>query len=128
MGKLTDDITKLVGEIGTLRKGRVELMKDLVRGTKDLEDTVSAMRAGFQRNHAGMARRLKTNLKAFNRGLKSKVDKMEAGFRKNHSEMAKSTKAERLSFISGMSETVARMRKEFTSDLSGARRAWRGQN
>ena len=127
MGILTDDMTRLVREIVDLRQGRGKFMKDLARETMEMENSVSAMRAGFLKSHGGMARRLKADLKSFNRNLKNNVKKMEAGFRKAHAEMARETWAERQAFVSGLNETVAGLRQEFASDLSGARRAWHGQ-
>lgn len=56
MGKLTDDMTRLRGEIDALRSDRGALMQDLARGAKDLASTVSAMQAGFAAAHAAMAR------------------------------------------------------------------------
>ncbi len=127
MGILTDDMTRLVGEIVDLRRGRGAFMKDLARETKEMEDSVSVMRAGFLKSHGGMARRLKANLKAFNRNLKSSVKNMEAGFNKAHSAMARKTRAERQAFVADLNEAGAGLRQEFASDLSGARRAWQGQ-
>ena len=127
MGILTDDITRLVGEIVELRRGRGEFMKDMARETKEMEDSVSVMLGGFLKSHTDMARRLKDDLNAFNHNLKNNVRNMEAGFRKVHSEMARETKADRQAFVSGLNEAVAGLRQEFTSDLSGARRVWHGQ-
>ncbi len=127
MGILTDDITRLVDEIVNLRHGREEFMKDLARETKEMEESVSVLRAGFLKSHSGMARRLKADLNAFNHNLKNNVKNMEAGFHKAHSEMARETKAERRAFVSGLNEAVTGLRQEFASDLSGARRIWHGQ-
>ncbi|EKD22145.1 MAG: hypothetical protein ACD_87C00136G0010 [uncultured bacterium] len=56
MGNLTDDMTRLRGEVDALRSNRGALMQDLARGAKDLTSTVSAMQAGFAAAHAAMAR------------------------------------------------------------------------
>ena len=57
MGNLTDDMTRLRGEVDALRSDRGALMQDLARGAKDLASTVSAMQADFAAAHATMARK-----------------------------------------------------------------------
>ena len=57
MGNLTDDMTRLRGEVDALRSDRGALMQDLARGAKDLASTVSAMQSDFAAAHATMARK-----------------------------------------------------------------------
>ena len=57
MGNLTDDMTRLRGEVDALRSARGALMNDLTRGARDLTTAVSAMRADFAAAHATMARK-----------------------------------------------------------------------
>ena len=57
MGNLTDDMTRLRGEVDALRGARGALMQDLARGAKDLASTVSAMQSDFAAAHATMARK-----------------------------------------------------------------------
>ncbi len=93
MGVLTDDITRLVGEITAGRHSRAEFIKGLRRGVKDLGEEALSMRSRFQRDHHNMA--------------------VEA-------------RAERMNFVSGLNKTVISLLRSFTSDLSGAHRAWVG--
>jgi len=57
MGNLTDDMTRLRGEVDALRSDRGALMQELARGAKDLAATVSAMQADFAAARATMARK-----------------------------------------------------------------------
>ena len=57
MGNLTDDMTRLRGEVDALRSDRGALMLDLARGAKDLASSVSAMQSGFATAHATMAKK-----------------------------------------------------------------------
>ena len=57
MGNLTDDMTRLRGEVDALRSDRGALMQELARGAKDLASSVSAMQSGFADAHATMARK-----------------------------------------------------------------------
>ncbi|MBU1185014.1 MAG: hypothetical protein KJ663_07530 [Proteobacteria bacterium] len=57
MGNLTDDMTRLRGEVDALRSDRGALMQDLARGAKDLASSVSAMQSGFSAAHATMAKK-----------------------------------------------------------------------
>jgi len=57
MGNLTDDMTRLRGEVDALRSERETLMQDLARGAKNLASTVSAMQAEFSADHAAMAKK-----------------------------------------------------------------------
>ena len=57
MGNLTDDMTRLRGEVDALRGERGARMQNLAQGAKDLASSVSAMQSGFAAAHATMARK-----------------------------------------------------------------------
>lgn len=73
MGHLTDDITRLCGEILTLRNARETLVRDLAQGTMDMKKAVSAMRTRFRDAHAEMTRKTKAERTAFKTGLRNNV-------------------------------------------------------
>ena len=81
MGNLTDDMTRLRGEIDVQRNARGALMQDLARGAKDLSSVVSAMRADFSSTHAAMARKAKRGRDGAVNSIKKRVNRM-------HREMA----------------------------------------
>jgi len=66
MGRLTEDMTRLRDEIGALHNARETF-------TKDLEEGVSALRAGFRDAHAEVAETTKAGLQAFVSGLRESV-------------------------------------------------------
>src|SRR3990170_2127992 len=78
MGRLTDDMTRLVGEIHTARGDRGRVMRDLKRATVEMKRAVTGMQAGFRSAHADMARRQQRMLSGFVSNLRSTV----GGFRK----------------------------------------------
>ncbi len=57
MGNLTDDMTRLRGEVDALRSDRGALMQELARGARDLASTVSAMQADFAAARTAMAKK-----------------------------------------------------------------------
>lgn len=73
MGHLTDDITRLCGEILALRNSRETLVRELTRGTMDMKKAVSAMRTRFRDAHAEMTRKTKAERAAFKTGLRNNV-------------------------------------------------------
>ena len=76
MGNITNDMTRLRGEIDALRGARGALMQELVRGAGDLAATVSAMRAGFDAAHTAMAIKNRRDLVSYVTGIKKQVGKM----------------------------------------------------
>ena len=76
MGNLTDDMTRLRGEIDALRGARSALMKDLTRGAGDLAATVSAMRADFSAAHIAMAKKAGRNRAAYVARIQKRVGRM----------------------------------------------------
>ena len=126
MGNLTDDMTRLRGEIDALRNARGALMHDLAQGAKNLAGEVFAMRAGFAETHAAKARIAKEERSAFVSGMFSTVSSLLADFSCSRADMARSDQAARGAFVSDVKKTVASLLKNTAEDLEGARRVWRG--
>ena len=78
MGRLTDDMTRLVGEIHAGRDDRGRLMRDLKHGTVEMKRAVAGMQARFGSAHADMAQRQQRMLHGFVSDLRATV----AGVRK----------------------------------------------
>ncbi len=66
MGRLTDEMTRLCHEIVDRRGARKGFVKDLTQH-------VAALKADFHRSHADMARKSKTERRAFMSHLKTTV-------------------------------------------------------
>jgi len=112
MGTLTESMTRLCGEIVSLRGARLTFVRDL---GKD----VAAMKADFRRAHAEMGRRTKVERQSFVKALGHEVASLMAGFHRAHQDMARKTRAERRG-------AWAHMKKTLGADLAGAHRAWFG--
>lgn len=80
MGRLTDDITRLVGEIHAGRGERERLVQDLRHATAEMKRTVAAMQARFHAAHADTAARKRRWLREFVGGLRSTVTSLRNGF------------------------------------------------
>jgi colicin import membrane protein len=119
MGPLTESMTRLCGEIVTLRGARLNFVRDLGQD-------VATMKSEFRRAHTDMARRTKAERQGFVKSLGHEVETMRAGFRRDHTNMARQTKAERRAALNRLKKTVGSMRREFALDLAGAHRAWCG--
>ena len=76
MGNLTDDMTRLRGEVDVLRSDRRALMQELARGAKDMASTVSAMQADFAAAHATMARKTGNARASYVARIKRQVGRM----------------------------------------------------
>ena len=85
MGNLTDDMTRLRGEVDALRSDRGALMQDLARGAKDLASSVSAMQADFAAAHATMARKTGKARASYVARIKKQVGRMR---KENASDLA----------------------------------------
>jgi len=85
MGNLTDDMTRLRGEVDALRSDRGALMQELARGAKDLASTVSAMQADFAAAHATMARKTGKARASYVARIKKQVGRMR---KENASDLA----------------------------------------
>ncbi len=76
MGKLTDDMTRLRGEVDALRADRGMLMQGLASGAKELATEVSAMQASFAKAHTAMAKKTRRELTSFVSGIEKKVGRI----------------------------------------------------
>lgn len=81
MGMLTDDVTRLCGEISSMRRARVAMKKGLACSTQDRRAAVSQMQAGFANAHGEMARQSKASRSAFVSNLKRAVAGKRREFR-----------------------------------------------
>ncbi len=119
MGTLTESMTRLCGEIVTLRGARLTFVRDLGQD-------VATLKADFRRAHNEMARRTKAERQGFVKALGHEVASLMAGFHRAHKAMARQTKAERRAAVNHLKKTVGGMRREFSLDLAGAHRVWFG--
>ena len=135
MGNLTDDMTRLRGEVEVLRGVRGALMQDLTRGARDLTTAVSAMRATFSAAHAAISKQTRGERETFVAAVVSEVNSLLDAFCRNRNDMARKGRVDRGVFLSKMRRQVTGMRREVTGmcrdtadDLMGARLAWRGES
>jgi hypothetical protein len=119
MGPLTESMTRLCGEIVSLRGARLTFVRDLGQEVADLK-------ADFRRAHNEMAQRTKAERQVFVKSLGREVASLMTGFHLAHKAMARQTKAERRAAVNHLKKTVGSMRREFSMDLSGAHRVWFG--
>jgi hypothetical protein len=119
MGRLTEDMARLCGEIVTLRGTRESFVVDL-------RQDVASMIARFRRTHSEKARMSKEKRLADLSGLRQTVAAMKSGFRRSHANMAWETQRGRLSFVAGLKQTTSDMLHEYALDIGGAHRAWFG--
>jgi hypothetical protein len=70
---LTEDMTRLCGEINALRRMRGSMMSELQHGAKGLKQSVSELCAHFGRARTTMAKRTKNERAAFLNNLKRSV-------------------------------------------------------
>lgn len=80
MGRLTDDITRLVAEIHAGHGERGRLLRDLRQSTAEMKGAVAAMQAGFRGAHGDMATRQQRMLRGFVAGLRGTVAGLRNGF------------------------------------------------
>jgi hypothetical protein len=73
MGRITEDFTRLVGEIQGGHRDRQQMMRDLGRNGAE-------MQAGFHAARAEMSRRQKNALRDFATGIENKVSGLLKGF------------------------------------------------
>jgi hypothetical protein len=128
MGNLTNDMTRLRGEVDALRSDRGALMQDLARGAKNLASTVSAMQAGFAAAHTAMAKKTSRERCDFVAGVISDVNSLLGAFSQDRNDMARKGRHDRGVFLLEMKKQVTGMCKETAGDLMEARIAWRGQS
>ena len=70
---LTDDMTKLCGEILALRHNRDDLMNHLARESRDRSKSVAGLCGQFASTRAAMARRTKSERLSFLHNLKRTI-------------------------------------------------------
>ena len=127
MGNLTDDMTRLRGEVDALRSDRGALMQALSRGGKDLASSVLAMRSNFGAAHAEMAKDARNSRAAFASAVSGEVNALLVNYRRARGEMAFEGSERRAAFCVGVRKYVAGMCMKTADDLAGARLAWRGR-
>jgi len=128
MGKLTDDMTRLKGEIDALRGARGGLVQDLTRGAKDLAAEVSAMQAGFAAAHIAMAKKTSGEREAFMVAMTHEVNSLLDEYSRNRKIMSRKGRHDRETFLTEMRRQVTGLCNETANDLMGARHAWRGES
>lgn len=128
MGNLTDDMTRLRGEVDALRSAREMLMNDLTCGARDLTTAVAAMRADFTSAHAAMAKKTRAERENFVAAMSDEVNSLLGEFFRDRNEMARKGRHDRRTFLSEMSRQVAGICQETANDLLGARLVWRGKS
>ena len=97
---LTNDMTRLCGEIAAWRDSRAGLMSHLAQTRAEMQAAVSQMLGGFAEARSGMAQQTKAELGEFVVRVKEAV--------------------------TGLRQKVAQLQDEFRDDLAGAHRAWHG--
>jgi len=127
MGKLTDDMTRLRGEIETLRGAREALLQEMARDARELTTAVSAMQAYFAAAHAAMAKKTSGEREAFVAAMIDEVNSLLGEFSRDRNDKARKGRHDRGVFLSEMRRQVMDLRKETADDLMGARLAWRGE-
>ncbi len=100
INNLTNDMTRLCGEIAALRDSRADLMSNLAETRAEMQAAVTRMLAGFGEARAEMARQAKAELSGFVVRVKEAVTELR--------------------------QKVARSQDEFRDDIAGAHRAWHG--
>ena len=90
MGNLTDDMTRLRGEVDAMRSDRGALMQNLALGAKELAFMVSAMQADFAAAHAAMARKTRRERVSYVTKIKKQVGRMR---KENASDLAGAARA-----------------------------------
>ena len=127
MGNLTDDMTRLRGEVEAMRGARCALMQDLASGASELTKVVAAMRADFASAHTEMARTTSGERKSFVADVILEVNSLLGAFSSDREKMARKGRDDRGAFLAEMRREVMNLRKETAEDLMGARVVWRGQ-
>ena len=100
INNLTNDMTRLCGEIAALRHNRADLMSNLAEIRADMQGAVTRMLAGFGEARSEMAKQTKADLSGFVVRVKEAVTELR--------------------------QNVAKLQDEFRDDVAGAHRAWHG--
>jgi len=97
---LSNDMTRLCGQIAAWRSIRADLMSNLAETRAQTQAAVSRMLTGFGQARSEMAQQTKAELGGFVARVKEAV--------------------------TGLRQTVAQLQDDFRNDLAGAHRAWHG--
>jgi hypothetical protein len=100
INNLTNDMTRLCGEIAGLRDSRADLMINLAGTCAEMQTGVARMLAGFGETRSEMAKQAKTDLSGFVVRVKDAVTELR--------------------------QKVGKLQEEFRDDMAGAHRAWHG--
>jgi Tfp pilus assembly protein PilF len=104
MGRMTNDMCRLRGEIGSSHRARETFVKDL-------EKDVSEMQANFAFTRTARARRMKADLMAFTTRLRKEAGEM---------------KADLTAFTTRLRKEAGERGRAVRTEMAGARHAWRG--
>jgi hypothetical protein len=102
MGRLTEDMTQLCGEIHALRHARKAFINDLKQGMTATQAGVAAMRNSFRNARAEMARM-------------TRVERAEFIFNLEKA-------------VASLKKKVAVLRQEFAMDIKSAHQSWSGRD
>ena len=97
---LTNDMTRLCGEMAALRESRADLISNIAQTRAEMQAGVRLMLGGFGEARSEMAKQTKAELGGFVVRVKEAVTELR--------------------------QKVAQMQVEFRDDLAGAHRAWCG--
>lgn len=100
MNRLTNDMTRLRMEIGSMQAVRASLMKDVQNSAIRNRNDVNGMRKDFRAQHARTAKQAKSERLAFLSGVSRQV--------------------------SAIRKDTARLRNAFRADIMGCHKAWLG--
>ena len=100
INNLTNDMTRLCGEIAALRTSRADLMGNLAETHAEMQAAVTQMLTGFGETRSEMAEQTKAELSGFVVRVKEAVTELQ--------------------------QQVAQKQNEFREDIAGAHQAWHG--
>ncbi len=100
INNLTNDMTRVCGEIAALRGIRATLMSNLAETRGEMQAAVTQMLAGFGEARTEMAKQTKAERNEFVLSVKEAVTELR--------------------------QKVAQLQDEFRDDIVGAHRAWHG--
>jgi hypothetical protein len=133
MSVLTDDMSRLCGEIRDLHSDHAAFLNGLKDTVAGIKSEVSQMKEGFQQEREEMAQKTRHDLTAFTADvrsfvseLKSDASRMQEGFRSSFNDMARTGRSQRGEFVDELRKQVGLLRNDLLSDLTAIRRMWSG--